>query len=90
MPNPKTGTVTTDVAGAIKEIKAGKVEFRTDKTALVHVPVGKLSFDPQKLSRQCDDGHLVGGEGQAVGGQGQVHQAASCSAPRWAPALSSS
>src|SRR5580693_2771923 len=49
MPNPKTGTVTTDVASAIKEIKAGKVEFRTDKTALVHVPVGKLSFDSQKL-----------------------------------------
>jgi large subunit ribosomal protein L1 len=49
MPNPKTGTVTTDVAGAVREIKAGKVEFRTDKTALVHVPVGKLSFDPQKL-----------------------------------------
>src|ERR1700743_232075 len=50
MPNPKTGTVTTDVAAAIKEIKAGKVEFRADKTALVHVPVGKLSFDPQKLA----------------------------------------
>src|SRR6202522_4056009 len=49
MPNPKTGTVTTDVAAAVKEIKAGKVEFRTDTTALVHVPVGKLSFDPQKL-----------------------------------------
>src|SRR6201998_1567289 len=49
MPNPKTGTVTTDVAAAVKEIKAGKVEFRADKTALVHVPVGKLSFDPQKL-----------------------------------------
>jgi large subunit ribosomal protein L1 len=49
MPNPKTGTVTTNVADAVKEIKAGKVEFRTDKTALVHVPVGKLSFDPQKL-----------------------------------------
>src|ERR1700760_128502 len=49
MPNPKTGPVTTDVAGAIREIKAGKVEFRADKTALVHVPVGKLSFDPQKL-----------------------------------------
>ena len=49
MPNPKTGTVTTDVAAAVKEIKAGKVEFRTDKTALVHVPVGKLSFEPQKL-----------------------------------------
>lgn len=49
MPNPKTGTVTTDVAAAVKEIKAGKVEFRADKTALVHVPVGKSSFDPQKL-----------------------------------------
>jgi large subunit ribosomal protein L1 len=49
MPNPKTGTVTTDVVGAIKEIKAGKVEFRADKTALVHVPVGKLSFTPDKL-----------------------------------------
>ena len=49
MPNPKTGTVATDVAAAVKEIKAGKVEFRTDKTALVHVPVGKLSFDVQKL-----------------------------------------
>jgi large subunit ribosomal protein L1 len=49
MPNPKTGTVTFDVAAAVKEIKAGKVEFRTDKTALVHVPVGKISFEPKKL-----------------------------------------
>jgi large subunit ribosomal protein L1 len=49
MPNPKTGTVTSDVAAAVKEIKAGKIEFRTDKTALVHVPVGKLSFPPEKL-----------------------------------------
>lgn len=49
MPNPKTGTVTTDVAAAVKEIKAGKVEFRADKTSLVHVPVGKLSFAPEKL-----------------------------------------
>ena len=49
MPNPKTGTVTTDVVAAIKEIKAGKVEFRADKTALVHVPVGKLSFDAKKI-----------------------------------------
>jgi large subunit ribosomal protein L1 len=49
MPNPKTGTVTNDVAAAIREIKAGKVEFRTDKTALVHVPVGKISFPAQKL-----------------------------------------
>jgi large subunit ribosomal protein L1 len=49
MPNPKTGTVTFDVATAVREIKAGKVEFRTDKTALVHVPVGKISFTADKL-----------------------------------------
>jgi large subunit ribosomal protein L1 len=49
MPNPKTGTVTTDVARAVQEVKAGKVEFRTDKTALVHVPVGKISFAANKL-----------------------------------------
>ena len=49
MPNPKTGTVTFDVARAVAEVKAGKVEFRTDKTALVHVPVGKISFSPEKL-----------------------------------------
>ena len=49
MPNPKTGTVTFDVAGAVREIKAGKVEFRVDKTAIIHVPVGKLSFPHGKL-----------------------------------------
>ena len=49
MPNPKTGTVTFDVGKAVEEVKAGKVEFRTDKTALVHVPVGKISFPPEKL-----------------------------------------
>jgi large subunit ribosomal protein L1 len=49
MPNPKTGTVTFDVARAVQEVKAGKVEFRTDKTALVHVPVGKISFASDKL-----------------------------------------
>jgi large subunit ribosomal protein L1 len=49
MPNPKTGTVTMDVAKAVQEVKAGKIEFRTDKGALVHVPVGKLSFTSDKL-----------------------------------------
>jgi large subunit ribosomal protein L1 len=49
MPNPKTGTVTFEIGKAVQELKAGKVEFRTDKTALVHVPVGKLSFEAQKL-----------------------------------------
>jgi large subunit ribosomal protein L1 len=49
MPNPKTGTVTPDVTKAVKEIKAGKVEFRVDKTGIVHAPVGKTSFAPQSL-----------------------------------------
>jgi len=49
MPNPKTGTVTPNVAQAVKEIKAGKVEFRVDKTGIVHAPVGKVSFPPENL-----------------------------------------
>ena len=49
MPNPKTGTVTFDVGKAVKEIKAGKVEFRVDRTAIVHAPIGKVSFGPEKL-----------------------------------------
>ena len=49
MPNPKTGTVTFEVKNGVQEIKAGKVEFRTDKTALIHVPVGKLSFPQERL-----------------------------------------
>jgi len=49
MPNPKTGTVTFEVAKAIKEIKAGKVEFRVDKAGIVHAPCGKIQFEEQKL-----------------------------------------
>src|SRR5882724_7885721 len=49
MPNPKTGTVTFDVAKAIQEIKAGKVEFRVDKTSIIHVPVGKIQFTADAL-----------------------------------------
>jgi len=49
MPNPKTGTVTSDVSKAVLEIKAGKVEFRVDKTGIIHAPVGKASFEPQSL-----------------------------------------
>ena len=49
MPNPKSGTVTFDVAKAIEEIKAGKVEYRVDKTAIVHCPIGKKSFGTEKL-----------------------------------------
>ena len=56
MPNPKTGTVTPDIAKAVREIKAGKVEFRVDKTGIVHAPVGKTSFSPQKL---IDNAHAL-------------------------------
>jgi len=49
MPNPKTGTVTFDISKAVSEIKAGKVEYRVDRTAIVHAPIGKVSFGPAKL-----------------------------------------
>ncbi|MDD4200637.1 MAG: 50S ribosomal protein L1, partial [Eubacteriales bacterium] len=52
MPNPKSGTVTMDVAKAIAETKAGKVEYRLDKTNIVHCPIGKVSFGPEKLSEK--------------------------------------
>ncbi len=50
MPNPKAGTVTMDVTKAINDIKAGKIEYRLDKTNIIHVPVGKVSFGPEKLA----------------------------------------
>jgi large subunit ribosomal protein L1 len=53
MPNPKLGTVTFDVAKAVNEIKAGKVEYRTEKAGVVHVPIGKVSFDEQKLKENA-------------------------------------
>jgi large subunit ribosomal protein L1 len=49
MPNPKVGTVTMDVANAVRERKAGRIEFRTDKTGIIHAPIGKISFDAAKL-----------------------------------------
>jgi large subunit ribosomal protein L1 len=49
MPNPKTGTVTMDVAKAVSEVKAGKIDFKVDKTGIVHAPIGKASFSPEKL-----------------------------------------
>jgi large subunit ribosomal protein L1 len=50
MPNPKAGTVTMDVTKAINDIKAGKIEYRLDKTNIIHVPVGKVSFGSEKLA----------------------------------------
>ena len=72
MPNPKTGTVTPDIAKAVREIKAGKVEFRVDKTGIVHAPIGKMSFPTQNLDRQRPRARRQRRQGQAVGGQGQV------------------
>ena len=56
MPNPKTGTVTPDIAKAVREIKAGKVEFRVDKTGIIHAPIGKVSFPTQNL---VDNAHAL-------------------------------
>jgi large subunit ribosomal protein L1 len=56
MPNPKTGTVTFEIAKAVKEIKAGKVEFRVDKSGIIHAPIGKASFPPQNL---IDNAHAL-------------------------------
>lgn len=49
MPNPKVGTVTFDVAKAVQELKAGRIEYRVDKAGIVHAPIGKVSFGPEKL-----------------------------------------
>jgi large subunit ribosomal protein L1 len=54
MPNPKTGTVTTDIKTAVDEVKAGKVEFRVDKTGVIHAPVGKIEFDKTKLVENAE------------------------------------
>ena len=54
MPNPKAGTVTPDIAKAIKEAKAGKIEYRLDKTNIIHCPIGKVSFGTDKVSENFD------------------------------------
>ena len=54
MPNPKTGTVTMDVSKAVQDIKAGKVEFRVDKTGIIHAPLGKISFEIDQLKANAD------------------------------------
>ena len=51
MPNPKTGTVTNDVAGAVNEVKGGKIAFKVDKAGIIHASIGRVSFTPEKLRR---------------------------------------
>ncbi|MFN5640949.1 MAG: 50S ribosomal protein L1 [Sphingobacteriales bacterium] len=55
MPNPKTGTVTNDVAAAVADVKAGKVAFKVDKAGIIHASIGRVSFTPQKLSENCQE-----------------------------------
>ena len=55
MPNPKTGTVTMDVAKAVQEVKAGKIDFKVDKTGIVHAAIGKASFDAQKIAENANE-----------------------------------
>jgi large subunit ribosomal protein L1 len=56
MPNPKTGTVTMDVAKAVQEVKAGKIDFKVDKTGIVHASIGRVSFDADKI---VDNAHEI-------------------------------
>ena len=74
MPNPKTGTVTFDVAKAVREAKAGKLEYRTDRGANVHVPIGKRSFDERALRRELRRGARRDRPREAGGREGPLHQ----------------
>jgi large subunit ribosomal protein L1 len=55
MPNPKTGTVTMDVAKAVQDVKAGKIDFKVDKTGIVHAAIGKVSFDAKKIQENANE-----------------------------------
>ena len=74
MPNPKTGTVTVDVAKAVREVKAGKVEFRVDKTGIIHCPVGKVSFEADKAGGKRRRVDFQRHQSQACLCQGKVRQ----------------
>ena len=73
MPNPKTGTVTDDTAKAVKEVKAGRVEFKVDKGGNVHVPIGKASFAPEQLVENARAVIEAVAKARPAHGQGPVH-----------------
>ena len=74
MPNPKTGTVTMDLAKAVRDAKAGKLEYRTDRGANVHVTIGKKSFDERAAARELRGADRRDHARQAGGGEGPLHQ----------------
>jgi large subunit ribosomal protein L1 len=59
MPNPKSGTVTMDIAKAVTEVKAGKIDFKVDKTGIIHASIGKVSFDAQKIKENAEEMLLI-------------------------------
>ena len=74
MPNPKAGTVTFDVGKAVQEIKAGKIEFRLDKAGQIHAPIGKVSFDAEKLDRKPAGADRRAQPGETGSGQRRVSE----------------
>ena len=87
MPNPKVGTVTIDVAKAVRESKAGKVEYRVEKAGIVHASIGKASFGAEKLARQRVGAARGDPAREAGDGQGHLPQEASRSRTTMGPGI---
>ena len=88
MPNPKTGTVTDDTAKAVREVKAGRVEFKLDKNGNVAVPVGKFSFEENAARRERHGRHRSSGARAACDGKGPFRGRADASVQRCRPGIS--